>query len=409
MGKLRISIEIDPQYNRKTNPNKKGEYPIHILLRKVRQKASIIPDIPNIALDQFKKGSGNWVKKSHPHAKKINLKLSQLVNLLESFILDHDARRLNPKEVKEWYLKNHSDTGDFKDFRSEKFHSYFEKHFKKSFSTSTHNQYKSALNKLQEFKTNVCFFDFNRGFVEEFSRFLGSHEKIIGSSGAKYFTKIKTIYKKWYAENYPDDPAGYLRLFSMVSVKQAKPKPNRGFTKSELDSLIALDLSLDPVLELVRDLTVFMCYSSRYLKELMSLTFENVKIDPYDDKKILIWGYRSKTGIRFENPIFMGIQMDIFQKYHPAKKGKLFPQIYELGLDNHDKFIYFLRKITTMIGMGEDFKPGVKIGKVTFKSLIGVNFNSFTRTIMMGHSNSSTQEKYNSAYYDLFELTKGKI
>lgn len=411
MGKLHISIEIDPQYNRKTNPNKKGEYPIHIRLLKDRQKASIIPDIPNIPLDQFQKGNGNWVQKTHPKSRKINVKLSELVNVLENYILDHGSRILTPKEVKDWYLKNHTKEGDFKDFRSQTLDSYFESKFAKTKkSPSTIIQYHSALRYLEEFKPGAKFMDFDRKFVESLAYFFGSHTKIKGTSGGTYFDKIKAVYIHWYGENFRDDPAGYDRLFKKVTVKKGKSKPNRGFTQSELDSFIALDLAGDARLELVRDLMVFMCYSSRYLKELVLLTFDDVVIDREDSQKIRIIGKRSKTGVDFENIIFPGVQMRIFDKYHPVKKGNLFPQVKELlGKNSHQKFIYTLKELTKMIGMGADFKPGVKIGRSTFQSLIGRDFDKFTKMIMLGHSNTFTQEDYFSKSYDLFELTKGRI
>jgi site-specific recombinase XerD len=411
MEKLHITVVIDPQYNHKTKPNKKGEYPIHIRLLKGRQKESIIPDVPNIPLDQFKNGKGKWVQNSHRQARQINNKLTQVVIILEDYILNHDSRILTPKEVKGWYLRNHTKQGDFKDFRSQTLASYFEKKFPKTKkSQSTLVQYQRALKYLEDFKPEVRFLDFDRKFVENLADYFGSHSKLSPNSGAIYFDKIKAVYIKWYGENFRDDPAGYDRLFKKVAVKKVKSKPNRGFTQSELDAFIALDLTGDSRSELVRDLMVFMCYSSRYLKELIVLTFEDVIIDPKDSQKIRITGIRAKTKINFENIVFPGVQMKIFDKYHPVKKGKLFPQVTELlGKSPHKKFIYTLHQLTKMIGIEADFIPGDKIGRSTFISLIGRDFGSFVGKIMLGHAKESMQNVYLSEKYNLFELTEGRI
>lgn len=410
MALLRVSVEIDPQYNRKTNPNKRGEYAIYLVLRKVRLRSYIIPDLPKIPLDHFQNVGGNWVSKVNPNARKINLKISQVVNILENYILDHGPRVLKPAEVKEWYLKNHTRAGEYKDFRSERVQDYFESHPKTGISKSSRIQYENALKRLEEFKPDCRFFDFDRRFVEDFAYFLGNHEKIKGTTGGIYFDKIKAIFIKWYGENYKEDPVGYDRLFKRVMVKKGKVKENRGFTQSELKAFIALDLSNDPKAELVRDLVVFMCYSSRYLKELMALSFEDVRFDSEDPSKILIIGSRSKTGVDFQNLIFPGVQREIFEKYHPKKEGRLFPQIIQIfGEDPHQKFIYTLKKLTDQLGMGEDYKPGVKLGRVTFQTLISRDFDRFTKKIMLGHTTTQTQERYNSAFFDLFELTKDRI
>ncbi|MBS4070673.1 MAG: phage integrase SAM-like domain-containing protein [Algoriphagus sp.] len=410
MALLYVSVEIDPQYNRKTNPNKRGEYAIYLVLRKVRLRAYIIPDLPKIPLDHFQNVRGNWVNKANPHARKINLKISQVFNILENYIVDHGPRLLKPLDVKEWYLKNHTKGGEFKDFRSERVLDYFEKNPKTGISKSSRIQYECALKRLEEFKPDCRFYHFDRKFVEDFAYFLGNHEKLKGSTGGIYLDKIKAIFIKWYAENHKEDPVGYDRLFKRVMVKKGKVKENRGFTQSELQKFIALNLGHDPRLELVRDLVVFMCFSSRYLKELMALSFEDVRIDSNDPSKILIIGSRSKTGVDFKNQIFPGIQMEIFEKYHPSKSGKLFPQVTEtFGPEPHQKFIYTLKKLTDQIGMGEDFNPGVKLGRVTFQTLISRDLDRFTKKVMLGHTNTQTQERYNSAFFDLFELTKGRI
>ncbi len=410
MALLRVTVEIDPQYNRKTNPNKRGEYAIYLVLRKVRLRAYIIPDLPKIPLDHFQNVGGNWVIKTNPHARKINLKISQVVNILENYILDHGPRLLKPAEVKEWYLKNHTKGGEFRDFRSDKILDYYERKPKTGISKSSRIQFDNAFKRLEEFKPDCRFFDFDRKFVEDFAYFLANHEKIKVSTGAIYFDKIKSVFIKWYGENFKEDPAGYDRLFKRVIFKKGKPKENRGFTKSEFKAFIDLDLSQDPRAELVRDITVFMCFSSRYLTELITLSFDNVKIDPEDPTKIRIIAERPKNGEPFENIIFPGLHLQIFEKYHPVKSGKLFPQIAEiLGEDSHQKFIYTLKKLTKKIGMGDSFTPGVKIGRVTFQSLISRDFDKLTKKMFLGHSNTQTQDKYNSAYLDLFERTEDRI
>lgn len=411
MALLRVSVEIDPQYNRKTNPNRKGIYAIYLVLRKVRMRAYIIPDTYKIPLEHFQNVNGNWVTKANPNARKINLQISKLVNILEDYILSHGPRKLTPNEVKEWYLKNYSSAGEFSDFRSESIQSYFDRTPRKKISLSTRGQYVNALLKLEEFKPDCRFYHFDRKFVEDLAYFFESHEKIKGSTGFVYFQKIKSIYTQWYKENFKDDPAGYEKYFRKISLKTGKPKENRGFTKSEFESFIALDLSNDPKAQLVRDVTVFMCFSSRYLKELIALSFEDVRIDSEDPSKILIIGTRSKTGVEFQNLVFPGIQMEIFERYHPIKEGRLFPQVVELfGEENpRDMFLYYLKKITAKIGMGKEYKPGLKLGRVTFQTLISRDFDRFTKKIMLGHTTTQTQERYNSAFFDLFELTKDRI
>jgi integrase len=408
MPKVIISVVIDPQYNRSSKPNKSGEYPVHIQLKKDRKHVSIIPDIPKIPFELFKNGKSEWIHKSHPNARKINLILSKLVNILDEYLLDKGSRSLTPQEVKDWYLKNHTKAGEYKDFKSEKLKDYFESKFpKRGKSHSTIVQYENAVKYLEKYNPDTRFFDFDRKFVEKLALFLGSHEKIKGTSGSTYFDKIKAVYIHWYGESFPDEPAGYEKILKRVTVKKEKPKVNRGFTRSELDAFMDLDLSGDPKSEMVRDVIVFMCYSSRYLKEILPLSFEDVQINPKNQLEMAIVSSRKKTKSPFANVILPGVHIAIFEKYHPVKSGPLFPQVRELlGFNPHAKFIYILKKLTVRIGMGNDFIPGTKIGRVTFESLIGLPLDSYTRMIIMGHANPRTQERYISGFNNIFELTE---
>lgn len=405
MERIRVLVEINPNKNRsKKNPD--GPYPIYIMVRKGSKKAYIKPfNFDSIFTKDFSHGNyGNWIKKTHPKSKVYNNKLREILLEIDKFIDSH-TKEIDINDIKEWYLRYYSSNRSSLKQSITKFSEYADEFTKKVSKRATKLAYESAMKKFNEFNPKISAYEIDKNVMREFSIYLKSECELSESSAKEYFNKVKTIYINWFKETYPDNPESYQRIFRGIVFKGTLSKEKKHLTKEELRKIIDLDLPKESKIEYVRDVFVFMCFTSRSFKEVKSLSFEkNFTYVGNDLSKPLIIGYRGKTGVSFRNPFISPIQKDIFEKYHPIKKGPFFPDINFGDVNPNGGLNDYLDKIRKLAGI--DFRVSGRTARYTFNKVISKDLDQWTRADIMGHNNLQSQNDYNSKNDDIYSHIK---
>ena len=393
MNKVYVKVQIDPNNNRKTKPSKSGLYPVYIMVKQVRKKERIKLNIPNIRVEDFQDVYGKWVKKSVTNNRIINSTINQAIQRIEEFILlsAHQKRHLTPKEVKNWYQINYDSRGFMKNGSDEFFHDFFEKYTDKLRINKC--IYKNTLAKLNAFGLKVSFSEFKRDYVNKLITFLleDPTNKVHETSAKLYFSKIKKVYKEWCLSLQIDFDN---RIFEGFRFKSSPKKQKYALSWDELKKLEKMefgDSKIEKVKESVRDVFLFMCYTSRYFEEIKKLNFEeNFFWEGPNNDLPVIKGKRPKTNEYFEIPLLPKIVEDIFWRNNPLKKGEFFPELK--FRDSSVSMMYHLEKFSEELGL--KFKMTIITARYTFASTVSDKLPRSITQKMMGHKSIKTQEIY---------------
>lgn len=391
MNKVYTKVQFDPNNNRKTRPSKTGRYPVYLMVKQLRKKERIKLNVPNISFNDFQDKEGQWVKKSVVNYRTLNLIISKAKNLIDNYIYNSylQGKIFTPLEVKSWYEKNYDFTGSAK-HTEEYFHEFFEKFTNRD--KKGNANYKAVLVKLNLFNKPATFNQFDRDYVKSLVFYLKNDNGGLHETSAKsYYSKIKLVYKEWCMVLNVDYNS---KIFEGFRFKNQLKKTRRALSWHELEKLKNLtfgESKREKTREKIRDIFVFMCYTSRYFKELKNLTFEeNFFLEGKDGDLPVIKGKRKKTGEYFEIPLYPKLVEDIFNKHNQERKGEFFKEINfsspSLSFKKHGE------ELTKRIGV--DFDLTIITARYTFKTTIASQMPQSVVQRIMGHKNINTQDIY---------------
>ncbi|MCR9080900.1 MAG: hypothetical protein NXH89_00650 [Cyclobacteriaceae bacterium] len=400
MPRTHINIEIDPNHNRSRLKDKNPLLKIYLVARRVRQKAFLIPPYPiKVKLEDFQKVEGKWIKGSDRNSKKLNHLLKELKIRLEEYILDNYSKNPSPKEVKEWYSKNVSPEGFFRSTESPLLSEYIKSFLKHYPKYQTKKDYQSISNKMEKYFPGLRIGEIDNQKMKDFLFDLKETEHLKATTLKAQFGKIQKIYSSWYLEKYPEDENGAKRPFRSLKFGIKEPTERNTLNEKQIEKLKNLELPIGSEKEYVRDVFLFLCYTSRYFKDLRNLSFEkNVTYQDGDLNKPIISGIRGKTGIRFINIMVNSHHLDIFTKYHPELKGPLFSAPILNLVDPNFKFNSLLKELGESIEL--DFKLTGRVARYTFRNLFAKSLSPQMVALAMGHSKINTQMEYNASNLD---------
>lgn len=140
-------------------------------------------------------------------------------------------------------------------------------------SLEKYNQSLKSLKTFLEAKYKVSEYrlsQINYSFINAYDVFLKSTQQLHRNTANKYHTRLKTILRKAYAEGITTQ-----QPYSTFKIKSQKT--NREFlTQSELDKLIALDLSSIESLSRVKDIFLFSVYTGIRFNDAQSLSIKSL-------------------------------------------------------------------------------------------------------------------------------------
>ncbi|MBM3456774.1 MAG: site-specific integrase, partial [Bacteroidetes bacterium] len=206
-------------------------------------------------------------------------------------------------------------------------------------------KYKQSLKSLKTFleaKYKVSEYrlsQINYSFINAYDVFLKSTQQLHRNTANKYHTRLKTILRKAYAE-------GITTHQPYATFKLKSQKTNREFlTQSELDKLIALDLSTNESLSRVKDIFLFSVYTGIRFQDAQSLSIKSL----FKEKKnYFIHFTQAKTGHTIDIPI-LEIAKSIIDKYSDSNERKILKKI--LPKISNQKVNAYLKVIADLAGI----------------------------------------------------------
>lgn len=391
MQKTYTHVQFDVKGNQRT-PSKSGKYPVYVTIIQGNKKA-IINVLENVYPQDFQNKEKKWIKPSEPKAWEINAIINRIKNTIDQHIINLKVQNKNPspKEVRNWYFDNH-DKGHRPQSKSKTtFTDFFEDYISK---LPNKRDFPAALAKLKKFNRPVGFDEMKRDYFKSLVSYLISDpDKLHLSSAHKYFSRVKQVYNEW-CKVLDEDEFQNKRYYHDLTISTKRKKEPPTLSHDELIRLRGMtfgDTPEEKKREAVRDVFIFMCYTSRYISEVKALTFENnVFYEGKDKDKITIRSSRSKTKVPFENALYYDFVIDIFNKHNPTKKGVLFPCIdYS---EPHKELNKHLKNFSKELNF--PFKMTTKTARNTFISTVAYNLPDNLKIKMCGHTNIKTTNRY---------------
>jgi integrase len=232
-----------------------------------------------------------------------------------------------------------------------------------------------------------------REYFKGFAEFIKNDENnaVHGTSAKIYFGKVREVYQEWTRQL---DSPFLEKYFDGIkfSSKAKKDKYALSWEKlKQLENLQFGESTNDKKREKIRDIFLFMCYTSRYYTEIKDLTFEkNYFLQGENKEKPALKGKRNKTGEFFINPIYPNLLKEILNKHNPEKTGKIFKKIQ---FHNPSSSINpVLKDFSKAIDL--NFVMTIKTARITFKSVIAERMDPKVIKLIMGHNNERSQGVY---------------
>lgn len=248
-------------------------------------------------------------------------------------------------------------------------------------------KYKQSLKSLKTFleaKYKVSEYrlsQINYSFINAYDVFLKSTQQLHRNTANKYHTRLKTILRKAYAE-------GITTHQPYATFKLKSQKTNREFlTQSELDKLIALDLSTNESLSRVKDIFLFSVYTGIRFQDAQSLSIKSL----FKEKKnYFIHFTQAKTGHTIDIPI-LEIAKSIIDKYSDSNERKILKKI--LPKISNQKVNAYLKVIADLAGIRAITHH---IARHTFATTICLNNEMPIEELskLLGHTSIKTTQIY---------------
>lgn len=407
MPSTHINIELDPNFNRERLKTGDSQLKVYLVARRVRQKAILNPPFPiKVSINQFQKKEGKWLNNSVPNYRTLNSLLADLKLRIEKHLLENWEKKLSPKEVKQWYESNILQDGRINSNHSITLEKYLTIFLKSKSKAKTKENYRDAINKFLSYVPGIKMEEINNRTMKDFHNFLRDQEGLASLTIFRYFKNVISVYRSWYEETFPEDELGYKRAFKGIKLEKDTLLKKNTLTIAEIKKLKELELEPGSKQDLVRDMFLFMCYTSRYLSELKLLNFEdNVTYAGPNQENPIIKDKREKTGEGFINIIINKHHLEILKKYHPDFTGDFFPNEYFNGPNATNSFNSVLLELGKKIKL--PFRLSSRVARYTFRNLFGSVLSPQLMADAMGHKNINTQMIYNASNLNPYDHFKG--
>jgi hypothetical protein len=181
-------------WNYRNKKNKNGLYPIHIrigLNTKAKYDYRYDPvELPlNVKKDQWADKPNAWVRNNHPFAFEINERIKAKLD-----ILDKLTKRYYGAKKSLNFPVIFRELG--KDYNPNSFNRYFDEYIKSPrevLDATTLGRYRSALQWLNRFNSDITFHDLSDTLFLEFKKYCQLHAELEPSTLNGYFNAIKKV------------------------------------------------------------------------------------------------------------------------------------------------------------------------------------------------------------------------
>lgn len=263
-----------------------------------------------------------------------------------------------------------------------------EKLIGKEYAVATLKNFKTCLSHLKEFlwkyhkKSDINIQKLEPSFLNDFDFFLRTKSNINNNSAVKHTKNLSKILKICYQNNWieKDLVIFYKGRFQEVNVNF--------LTDEEIAAIRNKEFS-GKVLNLVRDMFVFICYTGLAYIDIYNLTKEQLSIGI--DGSLWIITNRQKTGNASNIPL-LPIAEEIIKRYenHPlvSNSGKLLP-VY-----TNQKVNEYLKTIAENCGINK--KLTFHCARHTFATTVTLANNVSMESVskMLGHKSIKTTQHY---------------
>ena len=299
--------------------DRNGECPIFLRIFK-EQKSATLNSGAKIKPEDWN-SKRQRVKSSHSDANIINTILEKLLNAVKSKGL-------------ELYLKNpdvtvHQIKAAYEG-RIDKFFPYarkFIEQYKKNQQTRSYFRYRTALNKLEEYKPNITFKDITPIFLKQYERHL---KEVVKNKPNTIHSHVRCIRR--ILNEYVDDgmmSAEENPFLKYKIIKRAKTEKSF-LTEDELEALAMVKLKGSVKYQLNIDAYLFSSFCG-------GLRFSDVallKTDSFDGEKLTVLTKKTKSYVSLKVP---KKALVILEKYYDSTKRFVFPILPE-DIDLTDNF-----------------------------------------------------------------------
>jgi integrase len=236
------------------------------------------------------------VKIAHPNHFVHNQRIMQQLQLMEAF----EIKMIN--RFGGLSLDRMHEYAEVQQERPKSFTAFYEHELEEAgYKESSHKMYKLTLTKIKAFRKVLYFEDLTYKTILDFDRWLKRQPGLGGSSIYKHHVRLRTFIKAAIRHDYikvSNDP--YTR-FRPVRGEE----PNRPYLNAdELASVEALQLE-DEVLERIRDLFLFCCYTGLRFGDAIRLNVSNIE---HRDKGLVLRMIAEKTDKPLELPLYFLFQ-----------------------------------------------------------------------------------------------------
>ena len=336
----------------------------------------------------------------HPNANKLNQRLKMLLKKLEDQELQaldeiENELRYQPFSIDELQIEDPEE-------KERSLTNFWEKKFLENpaFRKETYKNYKSALHKLQEFKSEVYFHQVNYQFLKAYENFLINYRYKIGDQ-YKPLSKprvhqllkvVKTVLLEAIrCDLFPHQENPFIK-FKLSSYKKAEGNTTRKFL--EPGEILKIEtLSIGPGkshLEEIRDFFILQVYTGLAYKDMIRLSRKEISYR--DNGEMYIKMKRGKSDEEFYVPVskmFMRKPEMIIKKYLARYPDR--PYIFDQYSNQHIN--RELKKIAKMAGVNKFVSTHVgRHSCATWLISLGASFEVVQK--ILGHADVRTTQIY---------------
>ena len=355
-------------YQAKSYISKNGAAPLYVSLYIERSKISI-PTKISVAIENFDPASGK-VKSGEKGFKDKNIMIEKIQARINDIQVKY--RLQNKKLTKEAFWRMYNRPDDFDTFFAFVRH-YWKKH-PNEIEFSTYRTHEDVINKLERYKADLIFDDFNESFINEYKHYLIKKLKNQESTATKNIAVIKKYVRKAIQMGYMDT-----NPFENIRIKRNLKGKFAFLTEDELNLLIQKYQSktLSEAYQNTLEFFLFLCFSSLHITDAKKLRIEQIGRQNFTY-------YRYKNRNSKPEPIVVPLST-------PAKQilkkviGKRQEGVIFTNLISDQKINTYIKKIVKDLNIEKDISS--KAGRHTFATY----YLSKTKDItslkeIMGHS-----------------------
>lgn len=200
---------------------------------------------------------------------------------------------------------------------------------------NTLKKYNSLKIHLEEFekknKTILAFDDINHHFERRFRKFLIEEKNHLNDTIGKYFSTFKA-FMKWAQKE---------ELHSNIKYQDFTVERSSGYNDQivlsfeELEQLKKLELTSNPLLDKVRDLFLFQCYTGQRIGDVINLKWDEIKLAK---KEWHLYQIKGNKPVRVNIPLF-DEAIRILKKYPKTNENPVFGRISDVEVNEQLKKI----------------------------------------------------------------------